>query len=57
MPMKRSDNDKQTQQHAGESNTRKPPDAATADAELEYPEGGLNEADAHGGNAIGVSDR
>jgi hypothetical protein len=33
------------------------PDAATTDAELEYREGGQNEADAHGGNVIGVSDR
>jgi hypothetical protein len=139
MPMTRSDNDRQTQQHAGEGNTQKPPeqwttgdepmtgaqrsylktlsdeahepfddtltkaeasrridelqkmtgrgqaserpagrggapdqaddrtagsrvrvnapDAATTNAELEYPEGGQNEADAQGGNVIGVSDR
>jgi hypothetical protein len=32
-------------------------DGPTTSPELEYPEGGQNEADAHGGNMTGVSDR
>ncbi len=33
------------------------PDSGTTEAELQYREGSQNEADAQGGNVIGVSDR
>jgi hypothetical protein len=33
------------------------PGGSTASPELEYPEGGQREADAHGGKVTGVSDR